>query len=59
MFSEFVSVDAVRIESRDLVNGRIERDAMPDSGKNVIDRLDIRFRSPIVIEGQGRLTIEN
>ena len=49
MFSEFVAVDMVRIESSDLVNGTVKGDAVLIGGDNVTNGITVSFRSPIVV----------
>ena len=58
MLGKFIAVKVFRVESVDLVDSLIERDAVSVSCDDIGDSLLIDFRSPVVIEGEGRVIIE-
>ena len=59
MFSEFVTIDVIRIEGSDLVNGSVKRDTVLIGSDNVTDGITVGFGSPIVIKGKCWVIIED
>lgn len=59
MFSEFVSVEAVRVESSDLVNCSVERDAVLIGGDDIADGREVGVGSVIAVDGERWVIIED
>lgn len=59
VFRKLIAVEVIGIESEDLVNCSVERDAGAESGENIADGFSVLMRYSIVIDNECWVVIES
>ena len=59
MFSEFITIDGIGVESSDLIYGFVKGYVGFNGCHDIVDGIHVRLGKPIAIDDESRLTIED